>query len=99
MMNESDILQVLKKNSRKIRGAKSVKSRVGSAFTENRDKMQVSLQELKNRRLFNNVDSRTTMRTVALSRQKNRATYARKNRGLDNSPDSKAVCVQIERIL
>ena len=32
------------------------------------------------------------------SRQKNRATHVRKNRVLDNSPDSRAICVQIERL-
>ena len=98
-MNERDILQVLNKNLREIRGAKGVNNHMGSSFTENREKMQVILQELKNRGLFY-VDSRTTMRTVGFEQAKKIGLpTAERTLFLDNSPDPKAICVQIERLL
>ena len=98
-MNKKDILQVLNKNLREIRGAKGVNNHMGSSFTENREKMQVILQELKNRGLFY-VDSRTTMRTVGFDQAKRIGLpTAERTVFLDNSPDSKAIGVQIERLL
>ena len=98
-MDERDILQVLNKNLREIRGAKGVNNHMGSSFTENREKMQVILQELKNRGLFY-VDSRTTMRTVGFEEAKKIGlpTVAR-TLFLDNNPDPKAISVQIEHLL
>jgi uncharacterized protein len=98
-MNKKDILQVLNKNLREIRGAKGVNNHMGSSFTENREKMQVILQELKNRGLFY-VDSRTTMRTVGFDQAKRIGLpTAERTVFLDNSPDSRAIGVQIERLL
>ncbi len=72
---------------------------MGSSFTENREKMQVILQELKKRGLFY-VDSRTTMRTVGFEQAKKIGLpTAERTVFLDNSPDPKAICVQIERLL
>jgi len=98
-MNERDILQVLNKNLREITGAKGVNNHMGSSFTENREKMQVILRELKNRGLFY-VDSRTTMRTVGFEEAKKIGLpTAERTVFLDNSPDPKAICLQIERLL
>ena len=98
-MNEGDILEVLNKNLREITGAKGVNNHMGSSFTENREKMQVILRELKDRGLFY-VDSRTTMKTVGFEEAKKIGLpTAERTVFLDNSPDPKAICVQIERLL
>jgi len=98
-MNERDILQVLNKNLREIRGAKGVNNHMGSSFTENREKMQVILQELKNRGLFY-VDSRTTRGTVGFEQARRIGLpAAERTLFLDNNPDPKAICVQIEHLL
>ncbi len=98
-MNERDILQVLNKNLREIRGAKGVNNHMGSSFTENREKMLLILQELKNRGLFY-VDSRTTMRTVGFEQARRIGLpAAERTLFLDNNQDPKAIRVQIERLL
>jgi len=98
-MNEMDIRQVLDKNLKEITGAKGVNNHMGSSFTENREKMKVVLQELKNRGLFY-VDSRTTMRTVGFEQaRKIGLPTAERTVFLDNNPDPKAICVQIEHLL
>jgi polysaccharide deacetylase 2 family uncharacterized protein YibQ len=98
-MSERDLRQVLDKNLREITGAKGVNNHMGSSFTENREKMQVILQELKNRGLFY-VDSRTTMRTVGFEQAKKIGLpAAERTVFLDNSPDPKAIYIQIERLL
>ncbi len=98
-MNEGEIRQVLDKNLRQITGAKGMNNHMGSSFTENREKMTLVLQELKRRGLFY-VDSRTTKSTVGLEQAikiglpaGERAVF------LDNNPDAKAICVQVERLL
>lgn len=98
-MSERDLRQVLDKNLREITGAKGVNNHMGSSFTENREKMQVILQELKNRGLFY-VDSRTTMRTVGFEQAKKiGVATAERTVFLDNNLDPKAICVQIECLL
>ncbi len=98
-MNEMDIRQVLDKNLKEITGAKGVSNHMGSSFTENREKMKVILQELKNRGLFY-VDSRTTRWTVGFEQaRKIGLPTAERTVFLDNNPDPKAICVQIEHLL
>lgn len=98
-MNEMDIRQVLDKNLKEITGAKGVNNHMGSSFTENREKMKVILQELKNRGLFY-VDSRTTRWTVGFEQaRKIGLPTAERTVFLDNNPDPKAICVQIEHLL
>ena len=98
-MNEREIRQILDENLREITGAKGVNNHMGSSFTENREKMLLILQELKNRGLFY-VDSRTTKGTVGLEQAKKIGLpTAERTVFLDNSPDPKAICVQIERLL
>ncbi len=72
---------------------------MGSSFTENREKMLLILQELKNRGLFY-VDSRTTRGTVGFEQAKKIGLpMAERTVFLDNRPDPKAICAQIERLL
>ena len=98
-MNEMEIRQVLDKNLKEIAGAKGVNNHMGSSFTENREKMKVILQELKNRGLFY-VDSRTTRWTVGFKQaRKIGLPAAERTVFLDNNPDPKAICVQIEHLL
>ena len=98
-MNESDIRQVLDENLKEITGAKGLNNHMGSSFTENREKMKVILRELKNRGLFY-VDSRTTKGTVGFEQAKKIGLpVAQRTVFLDNNPDPKAICVQIERLL
>ena len=98
-MNEMDIRQVLDQNLKEIAGAKGVNNHMGSSFTENREKMKVILRELKNRGLFY-VDSRTTKGAVGFEQAKRiGVAAAERTVFLDNNPDPKAICVQIERLL
>jgi polysaccharide deacetylase 2 family uncharacterized protein YibQ len=98
-MNERDLRQVLDKNLKEITGAKGMNNHMGSSFTENREKMLVILQALKDRGLFY-VDSRTTKGALGFEQAKKIGlSAAQRTVFLDNNPDPKAICAQIERLL
>ena len=98
-MNERDLRQVLDKNLKEITGAKGMNNHMGSSFTENREKMLVILQELKDRGLFY-VDSRTTKGAVGFKQAKKIGlSTAERTVFLDNNTDPKAISAQIERLL
>jgi polysaccharide deacetylase 2 family uncharacterized protein YibQ len=98
-MNERDLRQVLDKNLKEVTGAKGMNNHMGSSLTENREKMLVILQALKDRGLFY-VDSRTTRGALGFEQAKKIGlSAAQRTVFLDNNPDPKAICAQIERLL
>ncbi|MCP4683671.1 MAG: divergent polysaccharide deacetylase family protein, partial [Desulfobacterales bacterium] len=98
-MDENKIKSVLDRNLRWIRGAKGVNNHMGSAFTENREKMLVLLRELKKRGLFF-IDSRTSSDTVGLELARKIGLPAAERRiFIDNNLAYKAMKIQMDRLL
>ena len=72
---------------------------MGSSFTENREKMAIVLKELQNRGLFF-IDSQTTSHSVGFRLAKEMGLHAgRRNVFLDHDLNSRAIRMQMERLL
>lgn len=98
-MNEEEIRKLIGEHINNVPGVKGVNHHMGSYFTERYDKMTFVLRELKKRNLFY-VDSRTTSRTVAFKLAKKMGVpVAKKSVFLDNDLSSKAIKVQMERLM
>jgi uncharacterized protein len=98
-MNADEITRVLDQDLRQIKGARGVNNHMGSAFTEDREKMRIVLAELKKKGLFF-VDSRTTKLTVALDLAREIGLPSdRRTVFLDNNLAPKAMKIQMERLL
>ena len=98
-MDKGELLRILDRNLREIEGARGVNNHMGSAFTENREKMGIVLEELKKRGLFY-LDSRTTTGTVGLEQaRKIGLPAAERSVFLDNVPQIGSIRIQIDRLL
>ena len=98
-MEEHQIRQVLEQDLMQIRGVRGVNNHMGSAYTEDEEKMRIVLKELKKRGLFF-IDSRTTKNTTAFDMAKNIGVLAARRRVfLDNNLDPAAMKIQMERLI
>lgn len=98
-MDEDKIRRILNEDLNEVPGAKGVNNHMGSSFTENSAKMSVVLEILKKKNLFY-VDSRTTADTVGFElARKIGVPVAKRNVFLDNDLESKAIEMQMERLL
>jgi len=98
-MDADEIRDVLEKDLKEVPGALGVNNHMGSSFTENSEKMQVVLKELRKRELFF-IDSRTTSGSVGY-RMAGELGVPSNKRGvfLDNDLDPRAIEIQVERLL
>ena len=81
-----------------VPGARGVNNHMGSAFTENREAMQVLLSLVKEQGLFF-VDSRTTVHTVAFSLAREMGVRTGERRVfLDHEPDVGSIEAQLHRL-
>jgi polysaccharide deacetylase 2 family uncharacterized protein YibQ len=98
-MDEYEIRQVLDKNLRKIPGVSGVNNHMGSAFTEDGDRIRVVLKELKKKNLFY-IDSRTTNNSAGFTLASELGVpVAGRSVFLDNDIAPKAIKIQMERLL
>ena len=98
-MDDKEIERTLKTHLHRVKGSQGVNHHMGSYFTEQKDKMDVVLRELKKRNLFY-IDSRTTSETVALRTAKRMGVpAARRHVFLDNEISAKSIRAQMERLL
>jgi polysaccharide deacetylase 2 family uncharacterized protein YibQ len=98
-MNSAEIKEIVEKSLNRVAGAKGVNNHMGSRFTENREKMRVFLKELGRRGLFF-VDSRTSNSSVgAKLAEELGIPTAERSVFLDNTPDTEAIRIQMERLL
>jgi uncharacterized protein len=98
-MDAHRIREVLDQDLRQIEGVRGVNNHMGSRFTEDREKMLIVLNELKQRNLFF-IDSRTTKDTVGLDLAKDIGLpSARRRVFLDNNLSPEAMNIQMERLL
>ena len=98
-MDADEIRDVLDKDLKEVPGASGVNNHMGSSFTENSEKMQVVLKELRKRELFF-IDSRTTSGSMGY-RMAGELGVPSNKRGvfLDNDLDPRAIEIQVERLL
>ncbi len=98
-MGEREIRRTLKSHLETISGAKGVNNHMGSRFTQDREKMEIVLSELKKSGLYY-IDSRTTAQTVAFNLAKRLGIKtAKRNVFLDNSLSANSIEFQMERLL
>ena len=98
-MDEDEIRQVLDKNLRQIPEVSGVNNHMGSAFTEDRDRIRVVLKELKKRNLFY-IDSRTTNNSAGFKLASEMGVpVAGRSVFLDNDIAHEAIKIQMERLL
>jgi polysaccharide deacetylase 2 family uncharacterized protein YibQ len=98
-MGAYEIRRILDQSLRRVPGARGVNNHMGSSFTENREKMAIVLKELQNRRLFF-IDSQTTSHSVGFHLAKEMGLHAgRRNVFLDHDLNSRAIRMQMERLL
>ena len=98
-MDEKELKRVLDQDLKEIQGARGVNNHMGSSFTEDHDKMEIILKDLKKRNLFF-VDSRTTAGTIGFKLAKKIGLpTASRSVFLDNDLSPKAIRIQIERLL
>jgi polysaccharide deacetylase 2 family uncharacterized protein YibQ len=98
-MDEAEIRRRIHDLIKQVDGISGVNHHMGSCFTENDEKMSIVLSELKNSGLFY-VDSRTSSKTVAYKiAQKMGVPAIKKNVFLDHDLSTKAIKVQMERLL
>jgi len=98
-MDQYEIRDTLISDLEDVPGAIGVNNHMGSSFTEDREKMTVVLEVLKERGLFY-IDSRTSSDTVGynLARQLG-LPCGRRNVFLDNDLEPKRIEMQMERLL
>ncbi len=83
-MSKEDVRLGLEKMLSKFSGIKGINNHMGSKFTENKDKMQVVMEVLKEKDLFF-LDSKTTSHSVGKElAQKNGVSYATRHVFIDN---------------
>ena len=98
-MDEDEIRKVLDKNLAEIPGVSGVNNHMGSAFTEDRDKIQIVLKELKKRNLFY-IDSRTTNNSAGFKLASELGVpVAGRSVFLDNDISHESIKIQMERLL
>ena len=98
-MDEHEIRQILDQDLRGIPGIRGVNNHMGSAFTEDRDKILVVLKDLKKRNLFY-IDSLTTSNSVGLQLAfEIGLPGAGRSVFLDYNPEPKIIRMQMERFL
>ena len=98
-MDNSTILEVLKRDLNQVPFIVGANNHMGSKFTENEKKMTIVLTELK-RRSFYFVDSRTTGGSVAFDAAKKIGLpAASRDVFLDNHLSESALKIQMERLL
>ena len=83
-MSKEDVRLGLEKMLSKFSGIKGINNHMGSKFTENKDKMQVVMEVLKEKDLFF-LDSKTTSHSVGKEiEKKNGVSYATRHVFIDN---------------
>lgn len=98
-MEAREIRDLVRRHLAEVPEAVGVNNHMGSYFTEQGDKMAVVLGELHRKGLFF-VDSKTTARSVAYDMARNMGVPAAKRSVfLDNDPASRAVGIQVERLV
>ena len=98
-MTDEELVAELNKNLDSLPDIKGVNNHMGSAFCENKEKLRLVMEELKNRGLFF-VDSRTTSRTQAYRvAQEEEVPSAERNVFLDNIQTPQAVRRQLKRLI
>ena len=98
-MKEEELLRKLEENIRSVPFIEGVNNHMGSRFTEDREKMDIVLKDIKQRDLFF-VDSLTTNASVGYSMAKNMALRAAgRDIFLDNDQDVKLICNQIQKLV
>jgi hypothetical protein len=98
-MSDEQVSEMVDKFLNELPEAKGVNNHMGSAFTENEDKMSAVMSEIKKRKLFY-IDSRTTSQTVAFRVAKKMGVpTASRSVFLDNDLSPEAIQLQVERLL
>ncbi|WP_051184608.1 divergent polysaccharide deacetylase family protein [Desulfatiglans anilini] len=98
-MDETQIADALDRALERVPGVKGVNNHMGSAFSENLEKMRVVLAFLKSHDLYY-LDSRTSPRSVAIDLAGDLGLEAvSRNVFLDDDPSLPAVQTQMERLL
>jgi len=98
-MSDDEIIKIVKNDLRSVPGVKGVNNHMGSAFTENKEKMKVVLNLLKERELFF-LDSKTSSKSVVYEAAKEIGIrYAKRTIFLDNKINEKAIRDQIRKVI